>query len=94
LLNDLGLASYFEVLAISCESGCTKPGEAIFNQAVQELGFSPKCVLHIGDGLREDAGGAKAAGLQALHLVRGVNNPVDDQINSLSGLHLHLQKTD
>jgi putative hydrolase of the HAD superfamily len=88
LLNDLGLAKYFEAIIISCEAGCTKPAREIFALAARSFGLPASAVLHVGDGVREDVEGARAAGFQALHLVRGVTAAGDGQLNTLAQLAL------
>lgn len=64
-LEELGL----EVDGLFCsgELGVEKPDPRIFALACSALGVAPKDALHIGDSLRCDVEGARAAGLQALH---------------------------
>jgi len=70
LLDKLGLAKYFRSLIVSCEAGHVKPDPEIFLRAAAELGCDPAAVLHVGDNVPEDAGGAQAAGLQAVLIER------------------------
>ena len=48
------------------------------------LGERPEVVLHVGDDLLLDRGGAEAAGLQALHLDRDAQTPLPPR--TLAGL--------
>lgn len=71
LLDRLGLAPRFRAIVTSAAVGWEKPHPAIFARAVAALGVAPEEVVHVGDDRREDVAGARAAGLQALHLDRG-----------------------
>lgn len=70
LLSALGLLERFDVLVFSQEVGVEKPHRAIFEAALERLGVAPHETLHVGDRKLEDAEGARAAGLEALWLVR------------------------
>ncbi len=70
LLRRLRLASFFELIVVSCDIGFTKPSAVIFEHAVRKLGLPARAILHVGDAQREDAEGARQAGLLALHLDR------------------------
>lgn len=71
LLDNLGLSPHFDAVVYSQLAGVEKPHPAIFDQALARLGVAPERALHVGDSAREDVEGARAAGLQALQLVRG-----------------------
>ena len=83
LLRELGLASYFDAVLVSCEAGSCKPSPAIFNQAADKLALPPASILHIGDQFEEDVRGATAAGFRALELRRTATHHVADQVRSL-----------
>jgi putative hydrolase of the HAD superfamily len=70
-LRTLGIEQIFSAVVISAEIGIAKPDPAIFAFAIDQLGVKPEHVWHVGDSLRSDAGGAKAAGLIAVWLNRG-----------------------
>lgn len=70
LLEQVGLARFFDAVVFSAELGVEKPDGRIFHQAMAELGTEPAAALHVGDGRLEDVEGAVAAGLLALHLTR------------------------
>jgi putative hydrolase of the HAD superfamily len=75
LLDELGLLSRFDAVAISHETGQTKPAPGIFNWIAARLDVSPQCVLHVGDDPAEDVIGARAAGMQSLLLDRQAARP-------------------
>ena len=54
----------------SCVTGLIKPDPRAMLQPCAELGVSPSDVLMIGDSLRDDVGGAQAAGINSFHLDR------------------------
>ncbi len=47
-----------------------KPDPRIFHRALELTGWDPAAVLHVGDSLHSDVGGAHAAGLQAAWINR------------------------
>jgi putative hydrolase of the HAD superfamily len=57
------------VLAIvdSTVVGVSKPAAEIFRHALEPLGVAPEDALYVGDTLRYDVAGARAAGLQPMH---------------------------
>lgn len=60
----------FSAVAISGELGVAKPDPEIFRYALDRLGISPENAWHVGDSLRLDVAGAKAAQLTAVWLNR------------------------
>jgi putative hydrolase of the HAD superfamily len=71
LLAGAGLAQHFRVLAFSDEVGARKPAAEIFHRTLLAAGVPPGAALHIGDDATADIGGARAAGMRALHYVPG-----------------------
>ena len=73
LLNDLdyfGISHYFSSLVASCEVGFMKPHPALYRRALEELGVSAEEAVMVGDDLRADVDGARAAGLRAIWVRR------------------------
>jgi putative hydrolase of the HAD superfamily len=66
ILAALDLAPLIDRVTISSEAGAAKPDPAIFQRALADLGVAPGDVLHVGDTVREDLRGARAAGLQVV----------------------------
>jgi len=62
-LRDLGLADFFEVMAISCDIGYMKPHPRIFQYALDAMGVEPGAAAMVGDNLRADVEGAKTMGM-------------------------------
>ncbi|HXW84568.1 MAG TPA: HAD family hydrolase [Candidatus Binataceae bacterium] len=89
-LQGLGLASAFDAIAISGETGARKPAVAAFAPVLEKMSVGPDCVWHVGDNLAADVAGAKAAGLVAIWInrngrVRQETDPTPDlEIQSLS----------
>jgi len=64
--QERGLLSHFTSLVFSDETGLCKPHPDVFRRALGELGAEPCEAVHVGDLLRTDVAGAKAAGLKAV----------------------------
>lgn len=65
---ELGLAKCFDVRVFSCDVGLAKPGRPIFEYTAGRLGLPLPELIMIGDSRRDDIRGARAAGMQALHI--------------------------
>jgi putative hydrolase of the HAD superfamily len=70
LLEEIGLAGYFDVVVYSSAVGVEKPDRRIFHQALTRLRVAPGAAVHVGDSRLEDVEGATAAGMGALWLDR------------------------
>jgi len=86
LLKSFGLDRYFEAVVVSCEVGFAKPSRAIFEHAALKLALPASEILHVGDNLDMDVEGARAAGLQALQILRTAHNGPSDGFHSLEEL--------
>ena len=69
LLEELELASFFDVVVVSSAAGAAKPSPLPFQQALQALNLAPEAVWHVGDS-PEDEAGARAAGVRCLLIRR------------------------
>ena len=65
-----GVARWFAGCVSAQAVGVGKPHPRIFEVACERLALPPDAVLHAGDDLRTDVGGALAAGLQAVWVRR------------------------
>jgi FMN phosphatase YigB (HAD superfamily) len=70
LLRREGLASLVDDVVLSADCGLLKPDPAMFHLAARRLGLPPSAILMVGDSLRDDVRGARAAGMRAVWLVR------------------------
>ena len=75
LLQELGLTAYFDGILVSTLFGASKPGRAIFDEAVRLAGVGHAEALHVGDSLHDDYHGAREAGLRALLVDRSGQAP-------------------
>jgi putative hydrolase of the HAD superfamily len=64
--RDRGILGHFSSLVFSDETGLCKPHPDVFRRALRELGAEPREAVHVGDLLRTDVAGAKAAGMRAV----------------------------
>ncbi|KAA9159486.1 HAD family hydrolase [Amycolatopsis acidicola] len=69
-LADLGLARFFDHVAIAGEVGVAKPDPVMFHSVCAALGCDPAEAAHVGDKLQTDAVGARDAGLEGVWLDR------------------------
>ena len=86
LLDALGLATFFDAVVCSGEAGAAKPDGAIFAHALAALGVEASEALHVGDSRVADYDGARAAGIEALHVVRGAASNRAGTIPDLRGI--------
>jgi len=85
LLSALELAPRFEAVLVSAIEETGKPDPEIFRRACRRLAVASVEALHVGDSLREDYEGARAAGLAALLLDReGRHGSLPDRIETLT----------
>jgi putative hydrolase of the HAD superfamily len=66
VVEELGLRPFFDAVIVSSETGWAKPSRRIYRAALAALAVAPEEALMVGDRPREDAAGARAAGLRAL----------------------------
>jgi len=75
VLDDAGLRSHFDVIAVSDVQGFRKPRPEIFHETLSGLGVAPEETLHVGDNIFADVGGAGALGIRTVWLTRRVREP-------------------
>lgn len=86
------LAHHLGFVLTSADARSMKPDPGIFRIAASRLETEPQHVLHIGDTLREDVEGARAAGFHALHLDRSSTHTTDGTLGSLGDLPMFLEQ--
>jgi len=74
ILSGLGLLGQLDSVVYSARAGAAKPDPAIFHEALRRVGRHAGEALHVGDSLRLDVEGARAAGLEAILLDRGATS--------------------
>ena len=75
ILEESDLRRHFDAIAISESVGIRKPRTEIFAAALDRLGVGPAEVLHVGDSLTADVGGAAASGIPSVWITRRVSDP-------------------
>jgi putative hydrolase of the HAD superfamily len=70
VLTGLGLAELFDTVTISSLARAAKPAPQIFRLALEKHAMEAEEALHIGDSLRQDVEGARAANVTGLLLDR------------------------
>lgn len=76
-LARLGLAGFFDHVAIAGEMGVAKPDPVMFHKVCSAVGCDPARAVHVGDKLTTDAVGARDAGLGGVWLDRRGRDDVD-----------------
>jgi putative hydrolase of the HAD superfamily len=75
VLDESSLRDPLDAIAISESVGWRKPRRQIFESLLADLGLAPEEVLHVGDNLDADVGGASIVGLRTAWLTRRVPDP-------------------
>jgi len=90
LLDNYGILSFFTTTVFSDETMVCKPRREAFESALKGLNVTPGEALHVGDLLRTDVTGAKAAGMKGVWLKvkepNASNVTPDYTITNLEGL--------
>lgn len=66
-----GVADLFEVVVFSSDYGVNKPSPLLFSRALGHFGVDASRAVFVGDSLRRDVAGAKAAGLATVWINDG-----------------------
>ena len=69
-LEETGIAPLVDAAVASAEVGVAKPEPAIFEHALALAGVGPDRAWHVGDSVREDVDGARAAGIRPVLVAR------------------------
>jgi putative hydrolase of the HAD superfamily len=75
LLEDADLLPCFDILVFSDEAQVRKPAAAIFRRVLDETQIDPARAVHVGDAAVSDVGGARGAGMRAIHFVPDPSAP-------------------
>jgi putative hydrolase of the HAD superfamily len=86
-LAETGLAALVDGALASAELGAAKPAPAIFARALALAGVPAGGALHVGDSPDEDVGGARAAGIEPVLLVRDGEPPAGEDVRVVRSLH-------
>ena len=65
-LETENFAPYFKTVVLSSVLGIRKPDPAIYLEAARQIGVEPACCAYVGDNLKRDVTGARAAGFGAV----------------------------
>ena len=66
IIDQLGLAPFFDVILISDDLGYRKPHPIVFNRLLNQLDVQRECTLFVGDDSDADIDGARQSGLQPI----------------------------
>ena len=85
ILDNMGLASFFDVVLISGELGYSKPHPLVFRRLVEDLGTKKSQILYVGDDPELDVNGAQRAGLQPIWITYVRDHHIPSAKSILSG---------
>ncbi len=74
----LGIGEYFTGIMLSSEVGWKKPALPFFQTAIKRFSLSPENCLYVGNDLRDDVGGARAAGMRSVYIQTKQSGVYDD----------------
>lgn len=77
VLDETDLLAPLDAIAVSERVGWRKPRREIFEALLADLALAPEEVLHVGDNLAADVGGAAVAGMRTVWLTRRVPDPAE-----------------
>ena len=69
-LDQTGLVPYFDGILISSDEGCMKPDPEFYNICCERYGLDKSQSVMIGNELKSDMAGAKAAGIDGFYINR------------------------
>jgi HAD superfamily hydrolase (TIGR01549 family) len=75
ILDAARLSERLDAVVVSDALGMRKPHPSIFEAVLARLSVGPEEVLHVGDSLRADVGGAAALGIRTAWITRRVRDP-------------------
>ena len=76
LLESVGISKYFDAQFYADEVGVQKPDSKAFLIICKVLRVEPEEVIHVGDGISEDLGGALSVGFKAVLISDKVERPI------------------
>ena len=69
----VGVRNLFDVIIFSSDYSCIKPSPDIFAKAIEALDVDCAKIVFVGDSLKHDIAGAKAAGLPSVWINTGIS---------------------
>ena len=82
MLQDEGLATFFDVIMLSCDFGIRKPAPEILLEATKKMNLMPENCAYVGDRPDWDVVAARKAGFGCTVILRNQFKPLPDQISS------------
>ena len=86
LLDRLALREHFDSIHLSTHLGAAKPDPQIFYSALKAHRLEASAATHIGDSMREDVEGARAAGIRAIWLDRNDTSSQNEGLTRITRL--------
>jgi putative hydrolase of the HAD superfamily len=77
-IKELELEPRFDEIVLSCEVGLLKPEPEIYLLAAKKLAVTPEECVFVGDGMFNELGGARAAGLTPVRIDRAIRAEIEE----------------
>jgi len=86
VLQSLEIATYFDSVTISSQTGYAKPDPEIFEAAIRAAGVPANRILFVGDNLTDDVQAGAAAGMNTVLIDRNGRHPGSKPVQSIRSL--------
>ncbi len=86
VLDKFELRKYFDVVALSCETGMLKQDPKSFDAILDQLGVSKEETLMVGDSIETDIKGAENVGIKAVLVDRRDSREFENKVTDLADI--------
>jgi HAD superfamily hydrolase (TIGR01549 family) len=81
-----GIADLVDAIVFSSETGRRKPAPEVYRAAIEAIGTEPERTLFVGDRVREDYEGPRAAGMRAVIVIAHAEDELRDGVPTIASL--------
>jgi HAD superfamily hydrolase (TIGR01549 family) len=81
-----GIADLVDAIVFSSETGRRKPAPEVYRAAIEAIGTEPERTLFVGDRVREDYEGPRAAGMRAVIVTAHAEDELRDGVPTIASL--------
>jgi HAD superfamily hydrolase (TIGR01549 family) len=81
-----GIADLVDAIVFSSETGRRKPAPEVYRAAIESIGTEPERTLFVGDRVREDYEGPRAAGMRAVIVTAHAEDELRDGVPTIASL--------
>ncbi len=81
-----GIADLVDAIVFSSETGRRKPAPEVYRAAIEAIGTEPERTLFVGDRVREDYEGPRAAGMRAVIVTAHAEDELRDGVPTIASM--------